>query len=162
MENALIEQARVLAQKGENAKAFNCIARLPKNFKWKIKDLLLKARLIMLADRDVEWSLSDVEEILGTALKIDPDNLETLVELGFFHSRVMDDEKRGLAFFESVLNKSQQPILEAVEGIKEIRCNGKNEEENPLALKNIETGFKALKKWSQRRIVKVKKLEKPK
>jgi len=96
----LMEKAKKLAQQGEITKALDCISKLPKDFKWEIKDLILKARLIMLGEHDIQWSLQDVEKALETALEIDPDNLEALVELGYFYSRVMDDEKKGLAFLK--------------------------------------------------------------
>jgi len=115
-----LDKARELSQNGEYSKALECFSLIPKGVKLGIKDLLLKARLILLSDNSGKSVLAAAEHCLNTALTIDPDNLETLIELGFYQWRVMDNKKAGRAFFDKALCISRKCLQEALEGLREI------------------------------------------
>lgn len=118
-----LERARQLSNEGNFSKALECFSLLPKGTKLTIKDLLLESRLILLSDNGCECPIGKAEEALNQALAIDPENLETLIEFGFFYSRVMADEQKGQAFFERALNISRRAVESIFEGLQEIEEN---------------------------------------
>jgi len=135
---ACLERAKLLSNKGDFSKALECFSLLPKETQLTIKDLLLKSRLILLSDSDCECPIEKAEEALNQALTIDPENLETLIELGFFYSRIMDDEQKGRAFFERALNLSRRAIESIFEGLQEIEENSSDGRKRSIQSQRLE------------------------
>ena len=133
-----LERANLLSNKGDFSKALECFSLLPKETQLTIKNLLFKSRLILLSDSDCEYPMAKAEETLNQALTIDPENLETLIELGFFYSRIMDDEQKGRAFFERALNISRRAFESICEGLQEIEENSSEGRKKSIQSQRLE------------------------
>lgn len=78
--------------------------------------LVLKARIIQLAEESADYTLEDVEESLLQAIQIEPDNLAAYIELGYFYYAVADQSDRSLSFFERAQEYAEKSLLSAMLG----------------------------------------------
>lgn len=117
--HAIMKKAKYFASKEDFKSALECIKKVPENYTWNIKDLLFKARIILLGDKDDEYSISEVQNLLENALDLDKDNIEVLMELGYFYSCQMDDYKNAVYYFNKALMHAKDSYRLSLEGIKD-------------------------------------------
>ena len=118
-EDQIISKAREAASDEEYEKAIDLISKIPKSYKWSPSDLIFKARVIQLSESQ-NYNLKDVENILENVIKLAPNDVEGLIEMAFFQSRVNDCSKLALKYFNQAQELCKQYLCEIEEGIKEI------------------------------------------
>ena len=78
--------------------------------------LIMKSTAIQLAEDACGYSLDDAREALLTALEIDPENSEVLMELGYFYYAVDDNPKESFSFFEGAIKASRKIFRDSIVG----------------------------------------------
>jgi tetratricopeptide (TPR) repeat protein len=96
--------------------AAKLLKRVPSEYPWTVPQLILKGHIIELSDDSEEWSLADARKSYETALRIDPENVEAMLELGWFHLHVMDNRSKALPYFEKAISVLTRQFGEALTG----------------------------------------------
>ena len=108
-------KARKAASIGEYDKAVNLISKVPDSYHWDCQDLIFKARIIQLSDKQQIFSLEDAETALTNALEISHTNVEVLIEMGYYQYLVNADTNAGIDYFmqaKKICMKYQEEIDE--------------------------------------------------
>ena len=82
------------------------------------RELVLKARCVQLGG-GASNELLDAKQALMRALDLDPDYLPALVDLGYFHSVVLDEEAQAQPYFERAIELAAKYQHEAMEGLED-------------------------------------------
>lgn len=99
--------------------------------------LVLKSMCIQLGTGEQKYGLSDVENALESALQIDSNCVEALIESAQYWFYVEDDAKRALPLFQKAFEISKGQILEAITGIAECMNEVSSSNEARAFLKGI-------------------------
>ena len=87
-----------------------------------IPELVAKSRALQLAEgedseNEAEDGLKAAERALVTALALDEDSVEALVDLGYFYYAVENDASRAKPLFERALSICRTGIIESASGV---------------------------------------------
>ncbi|WP_037585612.1 hypothetical protein [Stenoxybacter acetivorans] len=66
------------------------------------------------------YSFLDMRHLLENALKEESNNIDALIELGYFYSTIMNDDEKGLPFFIKACKLIKKKYAEALVGICEM------------------------------------------
>jgi tetratricopeptide (TPR) repeat protein len=77
--------------------------------------LVYKALYIQTAET-ASYGLPDAEIALETALAIDDEHVEALIELGYFRYLKMEKEEEAISLFEDAIHICKRELAEAIEG----------------------------------------------
>ena len=143
-DSQVFEFARERAKQEKFDEALALLHKLSPTFSWGREELLFKARLIQLSREEFEkgWDFEDVERCLHAALALESENVDVLLELGFFHARVMDDCEKGMTFFTAALKRVDKQYTEVLRGI--IECLTEQESET-AAFRFVDQTLESLK-----------------
>ncbi|UXY54038.1 tetratricopeptide repeat protein [Pseudomonas tohonis] len=100
-------------------KSFNLVIEEYKNLKNEQLTpclLIMKSTAIQLAEDSQGYTLDDAKEALFSALALDPENPETLMELGYFYYAVEDNTQNSITFFDDAAKKSRKILLNSIMG----------------------------------------------
>jgi tetratricopeptide (TPR) repeat protein len=100
-------------------KALYELARLEKEHKLPIDVLIIKGTCIQLGSEKTPYILSDAESAYKKALEIDPENLEALIEAGYYYFVMDNREDIARPYFYKAFSIARKRISEAVRGIAE-------------------------------------------
>lgn len=78
--------------------------------------LIMKSTAIQLAEDSQGYTLDDAKEALLSALALDPENPETLMELGYFCYAVEDNTLESISFFDDAAKNSRKIFLNSIIG----------------------------------------------
>ena len=81
--------------------------------------LVAKAACIQLGSEKTTYTLDDVEAALKKALEIDADNVEALIEIGYFYNYVLDKPAIAKPYFQKALSFSRKQLSDSIKGIAE-------------------------------------------
>ena len=116
----IIAKAKEVAKRGEYDKAVVFLSEIPESYNWHCSELIFKASIIQLSDKQNIYSLEDAEKSLNEALVIDPNNIEALVEMGYYQTNVNDDGSAGKRFFKKAEKLCTQYLNEIKKELNEI------------------------------------------
>jgi tetratricopeptide (TPR) repeat protein len=80
---------------------------------------LMKYTYIHLSDRTC-YSFLDMRRCLEKALALEPYNIDAMVELGYFYSRLMADDEKAMPYFLKACDLARDMYVDALVGIIEM------------------------------------------
>lgn len=90
--------------------------------------LVWKSRCLQLTDDLSLVDLSEIEELLKEALKIDDEYLPALIDLAYFYLRIMDDAQKATPLFMKAFDLCIDDATEVVIGLGECISETKSPE----------------------------------
>jgi hypothetical protein len=132
----IIIKAKEVARRGKYDKAVVFLSEIPDSYNWHCSELIFKASIIQLSDKQNIYSLEDAEKSLSEALVIDPNNIEALVEMGYYQTNVNDDERAGKRFLKKAEKLCVQYLNEIKKELNEIETGLVDIEESNPKTKN--------------------------
>ena len=104
---------------GRDDEALHELASVEKEHSLSIDVLIIKGACIQLGSGTAPYTLSDAEAAYKKALEIDPENLEALIEVGYYYF-VMDNRADiARPYFDKALSIARIRLSEAIKGIAE-------------------------------------------
>jgi lipopolysaccharide biosynthesis regulator YciM len=134
-----------LVEKGDYEEAINQLELLEE----KVVNpniLVLKGICLQLANDELNYSLSDIEEIFKEAYQIDKECIDALIELAWFNLNVNDDAQTAMTLFEKAFENCQEKISEIVIGIAKCMIETKSPEKGMRYLNEISKNIINVKK----------------
>lgn len=110
--------ARELSAKKDYSAALRLLGECSGRLDLSVGYFLLKGRLILLSDGTLH-DLAEAQQCYVNALRIEPDNSEVLLELGFFYSRVLSKPEEGREYFSKAMRVLVNSYAEAICGYSE-------------------------------------------
>lgn len=102
-----------------NDKALFELAKLEQQHDLPPNVLVAKAACIQLGSGTTTYTLDDAEAALKGALEIDEENVEALIEIGYFYNYVLDKPVIAKPYFQKALFLSRKQLSESIKGIAE-------------------------------------------
>ena len=115
----IISKAKEAASNEEYDKAVSLLAQIPELYTWSSSDLVFMSRIIQLSDEE-KYTLKYAEKALKLALDLDPDNIEVLIEIGLYESRVNDNADSALNYLKRAKSLCNKYLDEIEKSIKDI------------------------------------------
>lgn len=111
------EEVRGAAERGDYETALH---RLTGAGSLSPADFVLQGRLIQLSDGGEGKTPNEAIEAFESALKLDPEYISALIELGWLYYSVLGDPRKGREYFEAAIAVTRRFALEAFDGAS--RC----------------------------------------
>lgn len=127
-----IKEIEDLSTKEDYETALILLESLLSEYPFVTQMLIKKAELIQLLPETSELGeLSDAQKALELAVEIDPKSVEAILELAYFHSAVLDQEKEAEKLFDRTIQICFEFLEDAYRGkIQSLISRDRREEAN--------------------------------
>ena len=132
--SVLQEKLRDLTLKESYEAILTLLAQYEKYYELPPNLLILKGNCIALCSAG-SYTLSDVESAYREALRVDEDNIDAYLELGWFFLHVQDDAQTAQPFFERAFELSRKYLVSSLAGMNQCLAELKS---TAIAEKTIE------------------------
>ena len=95
--------------------------------------LVLKGMCIQLGSEKCPYALADAEAAFKSALEVDGDYFDALIELAAFYNTTQGQAEKALPFYEKALQLARSQLTEAIQGYAEC-CSEVRSADEALAL----------------------------
>ncbi|MFN7963489.1 MAG: hypothetical protein U0002_19670 [Thermoanaerobaculia bacterium] len=76
-----------------------------------------KGRAVLLSSEKLPLGLADAEQAFLTALDLNPNSIDSLLELGWYYYAYQDNPSRGRPYFEAACRALRSLLTEAARGV---------------------------------------------